>query len=201
MTAETNMTLIDCLNVLKEVRRDEAVISVMGTAREWSSLSSHPLDFIYVPSSMGQATSLGLGIAMAQPNRRVVVCQGDGSMLMNLGSLVTLSAHAPRNLTVLLFDNGVYEVTGIQKTLATPELRKDQQSVNYAEMAKACGFSTVFEIDELDTWKQSARECLDAEGPVFVVLKTAPMLDGGGPKSPGPAAQRIRDFAEALQSQ
>ena len=201
MADESSMTLTDCLSVLKEVRQDEAIISVMGTAREWCSMSSHPLDFIYVPSSMGQATSLGLGIAMAQPNRRIVVCQGDGSMLMNLGSFVTLSAHAPKNLTVLLFDNGVYEVTGIQQTLATAELRQDDQSVNYAEMAKACGFSTVFEISDLDTWKQSARECLDADGPVFVVLKTEPMLDGGGPKSPGPAAQRIREFASALQAE
>jgi sulfopyruvate decarboxylase subunit beta len=101
------MTLVDALQVLHAVRRDEVVITSMGNAREWQKLGTHALDFVFVPSSMGQATSVGLGVALAQPNRKVVVCSGDGSMLMNLGSLVTISAQGPSNLIVIVFDNGV----------------------------------------------------------------------------------------------
>ena len=86
------MTLKQAVEVLHAVRRDEVVVTTMGSAREWQKLGKHPLDLIYVPSSMGQGTALALGIALAQPKRQVVVCNGDGSMLMNLGSLVTITA-------------------------------------------------------------------------------------------------------------
>ena len=110
------ISLVDSLTVLHAVRSEEVVITTMAAAREWQKLGKHPLDFVLVPSSMGQATSLGLGIALARPDRKVVVANGDGSMLMNLGSLVTMTAQAPPNLTVIVFDNGVYEVTGGQPT-------------------------------------------------------------------------------------
>ena len=67
-------------------------MTTMAAAREWQKLQKQPLDFVLVPSSMGQATALGLGIALAQPEQKVIVCNGDGSMLMNLGSLVTITA-------------------------------------------------------------------------------------------------------------
>ena len=90
------MPLAECLAVLRACRTErDVVVSTMGSAREWMKLGSHPLDFIYAPSSMGQAPSLGLGIALAQPERRVIVCNGDGCMLMNLGCLVTVTAEAP----------------------------------------------------------------------------------------------------------
>ena len=135
----------------------------------------------------------------SQPSRRVVVCQGDGSLLMNLGSLVTITAHAPKNLTVLLFDNGVYEVTGIQQTLAASDFRRDEQSICYASLARSCGFQVVHEFASVDDWQVGVKECLSEDGPVFVVIKTTPMTENLSPKSPGPAAERIRNFAAALQ--
>lgn len=92
------MSLFESLKALRSARTDEIVVTVMGAAREWMTLSSHALDFIYVPSSMGQASSLGLGLALAQPNRRVIVCNGDGSTLMNPGPLVTITAQGPSSL-------------------------------------------------------------------------------------------------------
>ena len=64
----------------------------MGTAREWMTQGMQPRDLVFVPSAMGHAPSIGLGLALARPNLRVIVCNGDGSMLMNLGSLVTIAA-------------------------------------------------------------------------------------------------------------
>ena len=88
--ATTNrMTLVEALEVLHGARRGEVVVTTMGNAREWQKLGKDALDLTYVPSSMGQGTSIALGIALAQPDRKVVVCNGDGSMLMNLGSPVT----------------------------------------------------------------------------------------------------------------
>src|SRR5579862_8847948 len=97
----------DALVVVRDLRRDhDVVVATMAAARDWMAMGSHPLDFIFVPSCMGHATSLGLGLALAQPQRRVIVLNGDGSMLMNLGSLATITAAAPPNLTVILLDNG-----------------------------------------------------------------------------------------------
>jgi len=114
------MHLVEALAVVRGARgKRDVVITTMAPARDWMAMSKGSmaaLDLVLVPSAMGQATSMGLGIALAQPDRRVIVCNGDGSMLMNLGSMVSIVAAAPKNLVLLVFDNGVYEVTGAQVT-------------------------------------------------------------------------------------
>jgi sulfopyruvate decarboxylase subunit beta len=146
--------------------------------------------------------SLGLGIALAQPDRRVIVCNGDGSMLMNLGALVTITAEAPRNLTLLVFDNGVYEVTGAQATPGSAGARADGRSVDYAAIARACGFESVFEFEDADRWRAEVQNVIDAPGPTFALIRVAPMYDEPcGPRSPGPGRERAVAFAAALQGQ
>ncbi len=188
--AGKRMTLIQAVEILHAARKGEVVVTTMGSAREWQKLGTNPLDLIYVPSSMGQGTSIGLGIALAQPRRQVVVCSGDGSMLMNLGSLVTISAQAPANLTVIVFDNGVYEVTGAQPTSAAPLLRSDSASVDFAALARASGFTRVFSFDAVDPWKAAVPEVLRDPGPTFVSLHVEPVVDGGLPAFAGPAPDR-----------
>lgn len=193
------MSMSEALAAVRKVRRDgEVVISTMGAAREWQRLGLHPLDLVLVPSSMGQATSIGLGIAIAQPERKVVVCNGDGSMLMNLGSLVTMSAESPTNLVVLILDNGVYEVTGAQSTPGSAGARRDQTDVDFAAIARACGFRSVHSFTNLEEWTGAARDILDASGPTLVTLKVAADSDGGPPKFPGSAPTRARAFKAAL---
>jgi sulfopyruvate decarboxylase subunit beta len=106
---------VEALKLLREHRTDEVIIATMGAEREWLKLSQHPRDFCYVPSSMGQAPTLGLGLALARPDLRVVVLNGDGCMLMNLGYLVTIAEQSPRNYALAVVKNGVYEVTGGQR--------------------------------------------------------------------------------------
>jgi sulfopyruvate decarboxylase subunit beta len=149
-----------------------------------------PLDFIYVPSSMGEAPSLALGLALAQPARRVIACSGDGSLLMNLGALVTIAAEAPKNLVVIVFDNGVYEVTGAQPVPG--------RAVDYAAIARASGIGIVHRYSSIDEWRANAKGALSASGPVVVVLKVAPVPGAVGPKSPGPTASRAPAFMKAL---
>lgn len=191
----SRMPLPQALQVLHAVRRDEVVVPTMSAAREWMKLGTHPLDFIYAPSSMGQAPALGLGLALAQPRRRVVVLNGDGCLLMNLGTLVTIAAQAPANLCTIVIDNGVYEVTGSQLTAAS-----QQGNVNFADLARASGFTAVWTFSELEAWRAGVTDVLAATGPTFVVLRVEPMPGGIVPKSPSPAPARAREFALALKS-
>src|SRR5580704_11862629 len=112
------MPLVPALEVVRDRRRDQIVVTTMGSAREWPRLSQHPLDFHYIPSAMGHAPMLALGLALAQPARETIVLNGDGCTLMSLGCLVTIVASGAKNLTLILLENGVYEVTGGQGTAA-----------------------------------------------------------------------------------
>jgi sulfopyruvate decarboxylase subunit beta len=191
--------LKDALAELRRVRRDDdVVIATMAAARLWMELGTHPLDFIFVPSSMGHATSFGLGLALAQPNRRVIVCNGDGSMLMNLGSLVTITAAAPHNLFVIVFDNGVYEVTGAQPTPGSDAARESKRGVDFAAIARGSGFDSVHHFSNAKEWATGIERVLGSKGPVFALLDTAPVPGRAGPRSPGPADVRARAFMAAL---
>jgi thiamine pyrophosphate-dependent acetolactate synthase large subunit-like protein len=179
------------LGAIRAVRKDtDVVITTMSAAKVWMDFGPlHPLDFVFVPSCMGHATAHGLGIAIAQPQRRVVVCNGDGSMLMSLGSLVTIAAEAPPNLTLVIMDNGVYEVTGGQPVPRRPD---------FAGLAKASGISNVFKFENASDWSAVAGQLLDVPGTTVIVLEIEPKPDRPAPKSPGPAAARAAALRSAL---
>lgn len=193
---EPRMPMIDALKVLVPLRGQRAVVTTMGAAREWPKLSQHPLDFHYIPSAMGQAPALGLGLALARPEREVLVLNGDGAMLMNLGSLVTIVASGATNLTLVVFDNGIYEVTGGQDTAA--RVARRHAAVDYAAMARAAGFTSVRGFDDLDTWQREAAATLEQPGPRFVVLAVAPVGAAYQLDAPGPLAERLARFRAAL---
>lgn len=194
------MPLVAALEALRDGRRDnEIVITTMGSAREWMRFGEpHPLDIVLVPSSMGHGTSLGLGLALARPDCGVIVCTGDGSLLMNLGSLVSIVAARVPNLVVIVFDNGVYEVTGLQPTAGAAAARDGARGVDYAGIARASGFDRVFRCGDAAEWRRTAREMLDGAGPTFIALDIEPVPGGTAPHSPGPAADRARRFMDAL---
>ena len=99
------MKRLDALRAIYDRLGDCAVVTIMGAvAAELQSLGHRP-NFFYLQHAMGLASSLGLGIALAKPNTRVVVLDGDGSLLMNLGGLTTLARYRPRNLVHVVFDN------------------------------------------------------------------------------------------------
>src|SRR5687767_10455026 len=108
------MTQRQALEVLARHRGDRVVLTTMSSVSIWPQLSDAPLDFAYIPSAMGHGPGLALGLALAS-GRGVVVVNGDGCTLMNLGSLVTLAAN-PADVYLLVMDNGLYEVTGGQPT-------------------------------------------------------------------------------------
>lgn len=177
----------------------DVVITTMGMAREWMALGpTRPLDLVFVPSSMSHATSLGLGLALARPDLRVIVANGDGSMLMNLGSLVTITAERAANLVVVVCDNGAYEVTGGQPTPGAAAGRAGGDRVDFAGAARALGFRSVFRAADRSAWPAALAEALAAPGPAFVWVDVAVDPRVGGPRSPGPAPERARRFRTAL---
>jgi len=187
----SRMSAKEALVAIHATRKEgDVVITTMTPARDWMTLPQSALDLVLVPSAMGHATSIGLGLALAQPERRVIVCNGDGSMLMNLGSLVSIAAAGATNVVVVVFDNGVYEVTGAQP-LPSP-------GVDFAAIARGSGFASVFDYSDDDRWRNDIESILNAPGPVLAVLHVEPVVGVPGPRSPGPAADRARRLRDAL---
>ncbi len=124
------------------VGMETIVIATTGyTGRELYALEDRPGQ-LYMVGSMGCAASLGLGVALARPDRRVVVLDGDGALLMRLGALAMLGNERPPNLVHVLFDNGMHESTGGQTTLSA--------GVDFCALASACGYPSVVTASEPD---------------------------------------------------
>jgi len=187
------MTHRDALEVLAANRRDHVVVTTMGSVAIWPQLSDSPLDFHYMPSSMGQGVPLALGLALAQPGRGVVVLTGDGGTLMNLGCLVT-AAQFPAPLFILLIDNNLYEVTGGQAVA-------NAGRTNFAALARAAGIGRVYECSERSEWEAIAGESLSGSGPVLVWLKVRGELGKATPAPPRPMAEQISRLREGLTAE
>ena len=187
------MPVVEALRVVAELcNGDQIVVTNQGSARIWPKLRRRPLDFHYNPSTMSGAIPLALGLALAQSQREVLVVSGDGSLLMSLGSLVTVVGSGATNLTIVLLDNGLYEVTGGQETPAA------RVSVDYAGLARAAGFPTSVEVRNLADWQARAADVLELSGPRFIrlVVSAAPdeYLTGGTP----PLAEQLAGLRLAL---
>ena len=184
------MSTRQALEVLARNRGDRVVITTMTSVGIWPELSDTPLDFAYIPSSMGQAPALGLGLALARPGRGVIVVNGEGSMLMNLGALVTLANH-PADVYLLVLDNGLYEVTGGQRTAGTGH-------ANFALLARGAGVKRVYSFDTAEAWQAGAGEALTGPGPVVVWLKVEGRLGQQTPRPPRPMAEQVARLRGAL---
>jgi thiamine pyrophosphate-dependent acetolactate synthase large subunit-like protein len=186
------MTLQEALEVLAAHRGERVVITTMASIGTWPALSDTPLDFAYMPSAMGQGPGLALGLALAHPERGAIVVNGDGSMLMNLGSLATLANH-PADVYLLIIDNGIYEVTGGQPTAGAGR-------VDFAAVARAAGVGRVYAFDTAAAWRAGAAEALSGPGPVAVWLKVEGRQGQRTPKAPRPMAEQIERLRKALGS-
>jgi thiamine pyrophosphate-dependent acetolactate synthase large subunit-like protein len=184
------MTHQEALEVLAAHRGQRIVITTMGSIGIWPKYSDTPLDFFYMPSSMSQGPDLGLGLALAQPKHGVIVVNGDGSMLMNLGSLVTL-ANQQANVFLIIIDNGIYEVTGGQPTAGAG-------ATDFAGLARAAGIRRVYEFHSLEAWRKDANEALTNPGPVVIWLKVEGRLGEKTPAPPHPMATQIARLQQAL---
>ena len=174
---ESPMKPEDVLSMIAAKRGDAICIPTMTTSPAWRTIAPDDLSVGCV-GFMGGASTLGLGLALGCPGRRVIIFDGDGSLCMQLGSLPTIAGAAPRNLTHLLFKNNVYHTSGAQGT-------PGGETVDYVMMAKGAGYREAFAVQSLDELRRRLHTIRTGEGPIFVELHTGlsektPMTDRGG---------------------
>ena len=156
----------ECFRKLAEHRGDAIVVPAYTSAFEWLAIDPSPLNFVAI-GAMGQASSHALGLAIGLPDRKIVVLDGDGSLLMNLGSLVTVAEAAPDNLVHFVVENGTYEANGSHPI-------PGQGRVDFAGFARDAGYPEVHSFDGLNRFSAMLPELLAAKGPVFGCLKVEP---------------------------
>jgi sulfopyruvate decarboxylase subunit beta len=155
----------ECFRILARHIKDEAVVATYSSAVDWVEVSPRPLNYLSI-GAMGLDSSHGLGLALGQPNKRVIVLQGDGSLLMNLGCLVTIGAVAPKNFVHLVAQNDTYEANGSQP-IPNPK-------VDFAGMARSSGYAAAYDFSDLKIFEQQIAHVLEQEGPVFATLHVEP---------------------------
>jgi thiamine pyrophosphate-dependent acetolactate synthase large subunit-like protein len=148
-------------------RGDALVVTGLGsTTYDAFAAGDSPRTF-YLWGAMGGAAMVGLGLALAQPKRRVLVVTGDGEMLMGLGSLATIAVQRPANLAVVVIDNGRYAETGMQRTHTA-------SGVDLAGVARSCGFAHAETVRTESELERLAHAAYAAPGPFFAAIKVSP---------------------------
>jgi len=150
--------------LVARLTHEEAVIGGIGNTNFdlWSS-GQRPQNF-YMLGSMGLAIPIALGVAMAQPRRHVLALEGDGSLLMQLGCLTTVAALSPKNLTMVIMDNGLYQITGGQATAAAG-------TADYVALARAAGLAKCAWAADEEDFDRLIDRALAAGGPTFIAAR------------------------------
>ncbi|HEX3342759.1 MAG TPA: thiamine pyrophosphate-dependent enzyme [Pseudolabrys sp.] len=179
---------------LLENRGDDLLVvpGLGSTAWDAAAAGDNDRNF-YLWGAMGGAAMIGLGLALAQPRRRIAVITGDGEMLMGLGSLATIGAQRPRNLAVIVFDNGVYGETGMQPS-------HTQSGVDLIGVAGACGIGACLDVRDENALFDLARRLKNLHETLFARVLIAaeepprvlPLRDGVALKERFRAAIGIR---------
>lgn len=155
----------ECFRVLARHIKDEAVVATYSSAAEWVGIHPRALNYLSI-GAMGLDSSHGLGLALGRPDKRVVVLQGDGSLLMNLGSLVTIGAVAPKNLIHFVAQNETYEANGGHPI--------PNRKVDFAGMARSAGYAAVYDFADIGSFTQQVAHVIEQQGPVFATLHIEP---------------------------
>ena len=161
---------------------DDPIIASVGNPSFDLAAFDRPTNF-YVWNSMGMASSIGLGLALARPDRRVVILDGDGALLMNLGSLATVAVAGSRNLVHVVWDNGGWDITGGQPAGSS-------FGVDLEMIARGSGFMRTAQVTDLDSFRQVMVSALGDTERWFIVAMTQP---GSSPYRPSKNLILLRD--------
>jgi thiamine pyrophosphate-dependent acetolactate synthase large subunit-like protein len=157
------MTLQQGMEALAPLLDDALVVHANGYISRRSFNVQDRLGNFYMIGSMGLASSIALGVAVARPDRRVVVYDGDGNLLMNLGSTAMIGAVAPTNLVHVVWDNGVYASTGNQASIS--------RTVPLEKVAEATGYRLALRAADPESLAAGFTRCLAEEGPTFLLAE------------------------------
>ncbi len=191
------LTMAQLVAPLQGLRKDEVVVTTMSAARPWGRVSDHPLDFASVDSAMGHGADLALGIALARPERKVICLNGDGSMLMTLGTLATAVGSNATNFVLIVCDNGRFEMTGNQPVAGAGR-------IDHASFAEAAGFRSVYRFDDARAYAEGLSGALTAHGPTFIHAVMKPGTEGpisrGSPADPAYLRISLAESARIVRS-
>jgi sulfopyruvate decarboxylase subunit beta len=155
----------ECFRILARHVSDEIVVATYSSAMDWLALGERTLNYFSI-GAMGLDSSHALGLALGRPDKRIICLQGDGSLLMNLGCLVTIGAAGCKNLVHFVAQNGTYEANGRHPIPNT--------KVDFAGMARAAGYAHVYDFSDLRNFEQQAAHVVKQDGPVFATLHVEP---------------------------
>lgn len=161
------------------------VSGLAGTSKDMAALTGDGPNLYSMAGAMGAATGMGLGLALAQPEKRVLVITGDGELLMNVGTLATISIMNPPNLSVVCVDNGHYGETGYQ-------LSHTSLGVDLEQIAIGSGLKMTCTVEREDQIADAARMLRESNGASFVLLRVSPKEPPAVKRLLDPAACRVR---------
>lgn len=170
MTPARFMPLGGALDALSRRRRDQVVVSTMTVIAPWRDRGVTDRDLRCI-GFMGGASTFGLGVALARPDVPVWILDGDGSLGMQLGSLLTIANAAPRRFLHVVFHNGVYDTSGSQPILAGDR-------VSFTALAEGAGYARTARFDDVESFDAALDDLLEVDGPVLVELMTEPLREG-----------------------
>jgi phosphonopyruvate decarboxylase len=182
--------MIDAFEAISAINRhrgDAIVVGIMTPIRYWEHVSGRQELDLPIYGAMGKASSVALGVALACPDRRVLILDGDGSLLMNLGTLVTIAGQGPSNLVHFVFEDGVYFTTGGQPVPGAG-------TFDFAGMAQAAGYAEGVTFNDLEDFVGELPGILDRPGPILVCLKVS-----HPPDAPGMDSRSIREDVKRLK--
>ena len=154
----------DAIKAINNHREDAVVVSTMTPTQYWVEVTNKSNLDLPIFGAMGKASSVGLGLALARPDRKILVLDGDGSILMNLGSLITVADQQPKNFVHFVFQDDVYYTTGGQPIPGSNKF-------DLASIAKHSGIELTYQFDDLEEFVSDLPSIMKQAGPIFVCLK------------------------------
>ena len=150
--------------LVARLRADEAVVAGIGNTNFDLFAAGHRPQNFYMLGSMGLAIPIAFGVALAQPQRRVIAVEGDGSLLMELGNLATIGMVAPKNLTIVVMDNSVYQITGAQPTAT-------DRTCDFVQVARGAGIGDAHWAGDEPEFSSLVDRSLAAGAPFLIAAR------------------------------
>lgn len=185
------MDRLEAVKLLMRHLHNELVVANLGSNSADLYAAGDRPENLYLRGSMGLTAAVGLGLALAQPKHRVIVLDGDGSLLMNMGTLSTIADQAPSNLVHIVFDNEAWALTGHQPTHTA-------RVTDLAAVARGAGVRRVALVRTLEDFQRELASALQGEGPWCIVAKVEERGQAG-PMPPITASANTVRFMEALR--
>ena len=159
----------DVSAAIQRERGDAVVVTAMTQGKFWKEASDRPELDIPTNNSMGKVSSIAFGIALGAPGRKVIALDGDGSLIMNLGSLISIGGKAPKNFYHVLYDNGMYAITGGQPIAGAG-------NIDWTGLAIASGYRAAYSFDDTEEMATEMPRIMAEEGPILIHVTVKPVI-------------------------